>query len=128
MKALIADDSEQYRRLLARILQKNFDLEIIEAVDGSEALALNAIRKPDIIFLDYEMPSMNGKETLRKIRNESVNKNIPVVMVTGHSDMDTVREMIDLGVSAYLVKPFSTADVLQRVTKLLPYSAQKNQE
>jgi CheY-like chemotaxis protein len=121
MKVLIADDSEQYRRLLVRILQNNFVVEIVEATNGSEALALNATRKPDLIFLDYEMPKMNGKETLEKIRNESVNKNIPVIMVTAYNDAETVQKMIDLGVSAYLVKPFSAADVLQRVNKLLPH-------
>ena len=125
MKALIVDDSTESRLLLGKILSKSFTLDIIEATNGKEAIRKIASEKPDIVFLDYEMPMMNGKEALKSIRSIPESKNIPIVMVTSHSERDLVKELISYKVSAYLVKPLSTEYVTKRLSLIIPTSELK---
>jgi two-component system chemotaxis response regulator CheY len=122
MKALIVDDSLESRMLLGKILTKAFGSQIIEATQGKDALRKLSIEKPDVVFLDYEMPVMNGKETLKSIRAISEYQDLPVVMVTSHSEIDLVRELLSYKVSAYLVKPLSTDYVVKRISIIFPKS------
>ena len=122
MKALIVDDSLESRMLLGKILTKAFDAQIIEAVHGKDALEKLSTEKPDIVFLDYEMPVMDGKETLKAIRSIHEFRNLPVVIVTSHSEMVLVRELLSYKVSAYLVKPLSADYVVKRISILFPKS------
>jgi len=64
MKVLIVDDSQESRMLLGKILTKAFNVQIIEVAQGKDALNKLSKEKPDVVFLDYEMPVMNGKEIL----------------------------------------------------------------
>jgi two-component system chemotaxis response regulator CheY len=116
VKALIVDDSQESRFLLGRILKKSFNTEIVEAKDGKDALRKIPSEKPDIVFLDYEMPFLNGKETLQAIRSNPEYKDLPVVMVTSHSERDLVRELLSYKVSGYLTKPLLT----DYIVKLMP--------
>jgi Response regulator containing CheY-like receiver, AAA-type ATPase, and DNA-binding domains len=120
MKALVVDDSLESRMLLGKILTKAFDAQIIEAAHGKEALKKLSTEKPDVVFLDYEMPVMNGKETLKEIRSIREYRNLPVVMVTSHSETDLVRELLSYKVSAYLVKPLSADYVVKRISIIFP--------
>jgi CheY-like chemotaxis protein len=120
MKALIVDDSLESRMLLGKILTKAFDAQIIEAVHGKDALGKLSTEKPDIVFLDYEMPVMDGKETLKAIRSIHEFRNLPVVIVTSHSEMVLVRELLSYKVSAYLVKPLSADYVVKRISVFFP--------
>jgi CheY-like chemotaxis protein len=120
MKALIVDDSLESRMLLGKILTKAFDAQIIESTHGKDALRKLSSEKPDVIFLDYEMPVMNGKETLKEIRSIREFRNLPVVMVTSHGEMDLVRELLSYKISAYLVKPLSTDYVVKRLSVIFP--------
>ena len=122
MKALIVDDSLESRILLGKILTKAFDAQIIEAVHGKDALEKLSTEKPDIVFLDYEMPVMDGKETLKAIRSIYEFRNLPVVIVTSHSEMVLVRELLSYKVSAYLVKPLSADYVVKRISVIFPQS------
>jgi len=125
MKALIVDDSLESRMLLGKILTKAFDAQIIEAVHGKDALKKLSTEKPDIVFLDYEMPVMDGKETLKAIRSIHEFRNLPVVIVTSHSEMVLVRELLSYKVSAYLVKPLSADYVVKRISIIFPQSGIK---
>ncbi len=123
-KALIVDDNIESRMLLGKILNKAFGTQIIEAEHGRDALEKLAEEKPDAVFLDYEMPIMNGKETLKAIRSMREYKNLPVVMVTSHDEKVLVKELLSYGVSAYLIKPVSTDYVIKRLSIIFPeYSA-----
>jgi CheY-like chemotaxis protein len=122
MKALIVDDSLESRMLLGKILTKAFDAEVVEATHGKDALRKISSENPDIVFLDYEMPIMNGKDTLKAIRLLTTHQDLPVVMVTSHSEMELVKELLSYKVSAYLVKPFSTDYVVKRLSLIFPKS------
>ncbi len=125
MKALIVDDSLESRMLLRKILTKSFGAQIVEAVHGKDALRKLSAEKLDVVFLDYEMPVMNGKETLKSIRAIADYHDLPVVMVTSHSETDLVRELLSYKVSAYLVKPLSADYVIKRLSVIFPQSNAK---
>ena len=120
MKALIVDDSLESRMLLGKILRKEFGAEIFEAANGEEAIKKISSVNPDIVFLDYEMPVMNGKETLIAIRSNRGMRNIPVVIVTSHAESVLVKELLKYKVSAYLVKPISAEYVVKRLSIIFP--------
>ena len=121
MKVLIVDDSLESRMLLGKILTKAFNVQIIEVAQGKDALNKLSKEKPDVVFLDYEMPDMNGKEILQSIRSMPDFLNLPVVMVTSHSEKDLVRELLSYKVSAYLLKPLSEDYIVKHISILFPY-------
>jgi CheY-like chemotaxis protein len=94
-------------------------------VHGKDALGKLSTEKPDLVFLDYEMPVMDGKETLKAIRSIDEFRNLPVVIVTSHSEMVLVRELLSYKVSAYLVKPLSADYVVKRISVIFPQSGIK---
>jgi two-component system chemotaxis response regulator CheY len=120
MKALIVDDSLESRMLLGKILIKAFNAQIVEATQGRDALRILSTEKPDVVFLDYEMPVMNGKETLKSIRAMPEFQNLPIVMVTSHSEKDLVRELLSYKVGAYLLKPLSEDYIVKHLSILFP--------
>ncbi|MGD1046936.1 MAG: response regulator [Bacteroidota bacterium] len=120
MKALIVDDSLESRMLLGKILSKEFGAKIVEATNGKEAIEKISSEEPDIVFLDYEMPTMNGKETLIAIRSTRGMRNIPVVIVTSHAEMVLVKELLKYKVSAYLHKPFSVEYLVKHISIIFP--------
>jgi len=126
MKALIVDDSLESRMLLGKILTDAFGAQIVEAAHGKEALRKLSLERPDAVFLDYEMPVMNGKETLKEIRSIREYRNLPIVMVTSHSEIELVRDLLSYKVSAYLVKPLSTDYVVKRLSLIFPHSGLKH--
>jgi len=120
MKALIVDDSLESRMLLGRILTKAFNIQIIEATQEKDALRKLSAEKPDVVFLDYEMPIMDGKETLKSIRAIPEFKKLPIVMVTSHSEKDIVRELLSYKISNYLLKPLSAEYIVKSISDLFP--------
>ncbi len=119
-KVLVADDDYAIRNALKRIL-RSLDCVAVEVADG--AAALEAIAQQDIsaAILDLAMPVLSGVEVLRAIRC-SDRADLPVVIITGTADHDLAREVIRLGVSDFLAKPFKPEQVklrLRRVTRAL---------
>jgi len=122
-RILIVDDSGTARTIVARILTHSiFNLEVTQAADGVSALENYARRAPDIVFLDMNMPWIDGADTLRLLR--AVNPHVRVVLMSASSDIaERARE---LGAAAYLKKPFFAGDLDRTVHQLfelrLPYS------
>jgi len=106
-KLLIIDDESIITRALSRAFQKE-SLEISVAQDGVEGYESIKKGKPDLILLDIMMPKMTGIELLQKIRNER--NQTPVILMTAYGDTETEKMAKDLGVSAYLKKPFENIE------------------
>jgi CheY-like chemotaxis protein len=114
-RVLIADDDHANRELLRRMLQQLTTAELHVANDGAAALEAYRDLKPQVSFLDINMPAMDGFAVLEQIRQ--ADPEAFVVMVSGHSGADTVQKALKQGVGGYIVKPFSAqriADTLAR--------------
>lgn len=95
------------------------DYEVITVNSGVRALRYLEQGRPNLILLDIEMPQKNGIETLREIRMMKDRKDIPVIMLTGVEDKDSVLKSARLGICDYMLKPFSSEDLLKRIRRVL---------
>jgi DNA-binding response OmpR family regulator len=111
---LVVDDEQHVRELLKRILEEEYD--VILANNGKEALEKFKGKKPDLIISDIRMPEIDGLQLLQNIREES---NIPVIVLTGVNDPDTVIKAFSLETDDYVRKPFSKRELLLRVNNKL---------
>ena len=122
INALVVDDSGIMRKLVMRCAKESrlADFTFTEAADGVEALAKFNPETTEMIFVDWNMPNMNGIDFVRKVR-EAQRHHVPVIMITTERTMGKVEEaMTSAGVDAYVCKPF-TAEVLRQ--KLEPVLA-----
>lgn len=112
-KILIIDDDASIRDILTRLLVMA-GYETIAAAEGREALDILATSMVDLIMLDMNMPTMDGIAFLRALRQKNVTR-IPVLMVSGESDVEQIVECYKLGVYDFIRKPEQTAVMLKRV-------------
>jgi DNA-binding NarL/FixJ family response regulator len=119
MHILIVDDEESTRFYLKRLILKKFGFKISEASNGIEALDLIDTSKPDVVFLDISMPQMDGIECLRQIRRNNLTGTLPVVIMTAHNDSSTVNEFVQLGIYAYILKPFGYFQTFEKLNEIL---------
>lgn len=114
-KILIVDDDPKTVDLIQRALKKE-DFETLEAYDGLEALALARGKAPDLIVLDWLLPSIGGIDLCRIMRSEST---IPVIMLTAKATEEDKLLGLNLGADDYLTKPFSLRELVARIRMVL---------
>lgn len=102
---LVVDDSRVVRKVARRILE-SLDFEIIEAVDGADALTVCRGAMPDAVLLDWHMPMMDGLEFLKRLRNEPGGHAPAVVFCSAENKAERIREALDAGADEYIMKPF----------------------
>ena len=117
MRALVVDDSAVVRELIAVNLELE-GFEVITAGDGRTGVDLAVEMRPDVITLDVMMPRLNGFDTAVLLRADPRTAGIPVVMVTGRAQSVDVDRGAQVGVDAYLTKPFEPAELVEVVTRL----------
>ena len=109
MRVLIAEDEALIRMDLREMLEEDGHEVVGEARDGAEAIVACREHRPDVVFMDINMPGVDGIEAARVIGEERL---APVVMVTAFSQAAYVEQASDAGAMAYVVKPFTRADIL----------------
>lgn len=102
------------------------DYEVITVNSGVRALKYLEQEKPDLILLDIQMGQKDGIETLKEIRAMKDRADIPVIMLTGVEDKEIVLKSAKLGICDYILKPFSSEDLLDRIQLVLIQQEQKN--
>lgn len=116
---LVVDDHPDNRDLLKRRLERLGVARVEMAVDGLEAVNMIRAAAFDLVFLDVMMPNMNGYEVLERLRDENRLADLPVVMISALTEMDSVVRCIDLGAEDYLAKPFNPTLLRARLYALL---------
>lgn len=117
-RVLVIEDEESLRRLYSQILAaKNYTVETAE--DGKKALEKLTLFKPDIIVLDIVMPNFNGMEFLKVLKNNHEYKSIPVLMLSALSDMNKIRECLDIGAVGYITKESSVEEMAEKLNMVL---------
>lgn len=109
MRVLIAEDEALIRLDLREMLEEEGHEVVGEARDGAEAVSLARDLKPDIVFMDIQMPGVTGLEAAKVLGEARL---APVVMVTAFSQAGYVEEAVAAGAMGYVVKPFSRADIV----------------
>jgi len=105
------------RRVLTRTLERD-GWTVLQAKDGIEALEVLAWARPRVLLLDIEMPRMDGYELTGVLKSHPDHGDLPIVMLTSRAGEKHRRKALDLGVAAYLVKPFEERELLRTVREL----------
>ena len=116
---LIVDDCPDLRDLVKETIESILSYEVLEAEDGLEALKVIKQNRIDCIISDWNMPVMDGLSLLKKIRAEARYRDMPFMMLTGEMSRGSVETAISSGVNDFLIKPFSTDSLCEKVDKLL---------
>jgi DNA-binding NtrC family response regulator len=114
-RILIVDDELGIRESLKLILENDYDIS--EATNGQECLEYLKQDPVDLVLLDIKMPKISGLDILKQIK--SINPDIKVIMVTGYKSVETATKSIQTGAIDYIVKPFNSKEILEKVEKLL---------
>jgi chemosensory pili system protein ChpA (sensor histidine kinase/response regulator) len=122
---LVVDDSLSVRRVVSRALERH-GWRVREARDGLQALEIVRQEPPDVVLLDVEMPRMDGYELASILKKSGPYQAIPIVMLTSRAGEKHRRKAFEIGVDAYLVKPYQEAElvrVLREVSLATPWDA-----
>ncbi len=117
-KILVVDDDSDTQELLAVVLVKE-KFDVAAAMNGWDGLVKAREEKPDLILLDLLLPEMQGNDALQALKAMDATRGIPVIMLTGKSEKDTVLDVKYKGIADYIVKPFDNDVLLQKVRKAL---------
>jgi len=116
LKLLLVDDEDDFRQATSQTLSRRGFI-VTEAAGGEAALTSIRLERPDIVVLDLNMPGIDGIETLQRIRK--INEDLPVIILTGHGDLDTAMAGINLEVIDFIQKPVDIDLLGKRIKKLL---------
>ena len=123
LKVMVVDDNEHMRLLLGTIL-KAFGINRIYDLMSAEDAWLKMVETPcDIVIVDWVMEGMSGLEFVKKLRNspDSPNPFAPIIMLTGHTSLERVRQARDAGVNEFLAKPVSSKMLMSRVIAVIEH-------
>ena len=115
---MTADDSASIRQMVAFTIKQN-GYEVIEAVDGQDALAKLTSQKVDMLLTDLNMPNLDGIGLIKGVRSSGLNKFIPIVMLTTESRDGKKAEGKAAGASGWIVKPFKPDQLVAVIRKLM---------
>ena len=114
---LVVDDDPVYLRTMMNWLKDKYKVSVVKSGEAAFTFLLQEI--PDLILLDYEMPGWDGPTTLKRIQREENLKKIPVVFLTGVSDMDSVKVAGQLKPRGYLLKKVTQKQLLDKIEEIL---------
>ena len=117
-RVLAVDDDHVIRGLLEVNLEMEGH-EVVTAVDGQDAIDKVRAELPDLILLDIMMPNVNGWQVAESLKAQETTRDIPIVFLTARAMEADVRKGKDLGVEAYVTKPFDPIDLMELVNRLL---------
>jgi CheY-like chemotaxis protein len=125
---LCVDDDVQIRELIQTFLEGK-GYKVITSTDGWDCLREIVVKKPDLILMDINMPKLDGLNTLDMIKVTRLTHQVPIILVSGEADRDTIMKAAKLGADDFLVKPFSFEELAARVAAqlfTLDYARLKN--
>lgn len=119
MEILIVDDTASIRKLLAHILKKEGCDNLSFAESAKEAFKILEEQTIDLILMDIIMPDLNGIEACKIIKKKTEVKDIPVIMVTGKTEVDYLKKAFDAGAMDYIRKPINKVELLARTNSAI---------
>lgn len=115
---LVVEDEAPIRDMIRFALERS-DFRVSEAEDAQSARLAIASNRPDLILLDWMLPGVSGAEFARELRRDELTRGMPVIMVTARVEEEDRVRGLNLGCDDYIVKPFSSAELVARVRAVL---------
>jgi DNA-binding response OmpR family regulator len=123
-KILVAEDEPDIRGLIVFSLQYA-GFEVVEAVNGEDAVQKATKETPDLILLDVRMPKMTGYQACAALKAQASTKHIPVVFLSARGQEAEIKRGLELGAEEYILKPFAPDELYRRVQSILARLAAK---
>jgi CheY-like chemotaxis protein len=120
-RVLLVEDSEDNRMMMKRLLEMG-GYEVIEAVNGKQAVNTAQARRPDLILMDLSLPMMDGLAATRRIRGLPALRDVPIVVVSAHDSADFHAEALASGCNEYVTKPIDFGQLELLLKRLAPHS------
>lgn len=120
VRILTVDDSNTMRLILKDTILKNFkNVEVYEAKDGHEAMKALKKNSIDVMFLDWNMPLMDGEEVVNIINELNIYPDLKIIMATTEDSASNVKRMVNKGVKGYIIKPFSISSIVPLTKRII---------
>jgi DNA-binding response OmpR family regulator len=117
-RILIAEDERDIRELIIFTLEFG-GFQVLSATNGEEAVELARQHRPDLIILDVRMPKMTGYEACRLLKSQEETRSIPVVFLSAKGQEAEIRQGMEAGADAYILKPFAPDELIRQVRAIL---------
>lgn len=118
-KILIAEDEKDIRELVSFTLSMLAKHQVIQAVNGLDAVEKAKAEKPDLILLDGRMPHMDGYQACAKLKEMKETRDIPVVFLSAKGQESEIKDGLTAGAHSYILKPFAPDDLIKGVNEVL---------
>ncbi|MFA7292006.1 MAG: response regulator [Rhodocyclaceae bacterium] len=122
---LIVDDDELMRSLIGEAISDCY--QVLSAASGEECLQVAALKRPDLILLDVEMPGLDGYETCHRLKADSDLGSIPVIFVSAHDEIEARIHGYEAGADDYIVKPLEMRELRAKISGLLSRVSERTQ-
>jgi two-component system chemotaxis response regulator CheY len=123
LRVLVVDDSAHVRQLVSTMLRGLGIKHIYEAADAERAWVLLREINPDVVLLDWILEGASGLELTRRVRTDpgSTNPLVPIIMITGNTHIERVREARDAGINEFLAKPLTVKGLMTRLSSVIEH-------
>ena len=117
-RILIVDDEPAIREMVAVALELA-DFDVLEAENAQRGHEIIVDERPDLVLLDWMLPSVTGIELARRLKRDDTTSEVPIIMLTAKSEEDNKIQGLDVGADDYITKPFSTRELISRIKAVL---------
>ncbi len=121
---LLVDDDPVLLEVLSTVLDLE-EFTVVTADDGEQALAAVARHQPQVVVCDVAMPGIDGFEVCRRLKADPATSPLPVVLLAAHGGPQERQAGLDAGCDAYLTKPFSPLELIQRLREVTAFEADR---
>jgi two-component system, OmpR family, response regulator len=118
-KVLVVDDEAEIVELMVDVLDRDGRFDVQTATTGYDAGVLTQEFRPDLIILDYMLPDVNGNVVCKTIRNNPAFQHVKIIIISAVINQDEIDHLLKAGADAFMKKPFSIDDLVNRMTELL---------
>lgn len=115
---LIVDDEVAYRKFIRKVVESYFKAEVVEAANPKDGFEILKTITPSIIFLDMQMPIMDGLTMLKHLRAVKETNEIPVIACTALANLDLLAQLVKLNIADYIVKPININQLVDKLRKV----------
>ena len=115
---LVVEDNQDNREMVVKVLKFN-GYQVVEAVDGEEAIEKAKAEDPDLILLDIFLPKMDGYEATRRLKGDTSLRNIPIIALTAHAMKGSMEQALAAGCDGYIPKPIDVRELPKQIQHFL---------
>ncbi len=125
-KILVAEDDRDIRELLFFSLHHLGGFDVVQAINGADAVDRATAETPDLILMDVRMPKMTGYEACKKLKEFDTTKDIPVIFLSAKGQESEIQQGMSVGAEDYILKPFAPDELVKQVRSMLKRMGKDN--